>query len=303
MKKLFAFMLSLFTLTAAFAWPTKEINIILPYTLGGLSDRILRIMQVDLTNSLGVPVHIKSMPGAGNMVAITHIDSKPNDDHTFIFTLQEDFILGPMYQNNPIYNKFRPIILIGTIPYMLVGGNTASISKFKQQINNKATVNVGVVGLNGGAHLWISNIVAPLTINSIPYKGSAPLVTDVIGSHTEYGTISLTAAHKLVQSGQLVPIMQSGKQRSVLYPDVPTVNELGLTDPLELYVGFTIISRIDTDSNAEKIFSSAIRSIIANNPQIRALSLEGMNLVNLDMDESLKTYKQQIQRYEKIKNK
>ena len=300
MKKLITLVLTLIA-TTAFAWPTQDITLVVPYPPGGVNDQIARFIQPDLESILRVRVQVLNLPGAANSVAINHVMSKPNDDHTFIVSM-DDFIVGPLYQNNTAYNNFKAVNVVGTVPYLLVGGPNASVAKLKQQIQNKTTVNIGNNGVNGGAHLWITNLKSPLVVNSIFYKGSAPALTDVMAGHTEYGVSSIAASYKFVESGKLMPIMQSGQHRSTTYPKVPTQHELRFRGP-DALTWFAIFTRKDTSNVAINKFSEITRLIIANNTHFQELKTTGMNVTNLGVVESNAFFKQQIQQFEAVKNK
>lgn len=300
MKKSIASLLLLISVSA-WAWPSKDITLIVPYPPGGVNDQIARFMQPDLESILKVRVQVLNLPGAANSVAINHVMSNTNDDHTFIVSM-DDFVVGPLYQNNSAYNNFKAINVIGTVPYIMFGGPVASSSKLRQQIQQKAVVNIGNNGINGGAHLWITNLKSPLTVNSIFYKGSAPILTDVMAGHTEYGVSSFAASYKFIQASKLTPVMQSGKQRSVLYPKIPTQYELGFKGP-DALTWFAIFTRNDTSAVASQRFAEVARLIISNNSHIREFSISGMNVTNLGLNESDIFFKQQIRHFETSKNK
>ena len=300
MKKIIALLLTFVTATA-FAWPTQDITLVVPYPPGGVNDQIARFMQPDLESILRVRVQVLNLPGAANSVAINHVLSKPNDDHTFIITM-DDFIVGPLYQNNTSYNNFKAVNVVGTVPYIMFGGPNASIKNLKQQIQKKSTVNIGNNGINGGAYLWITNLKSPLAVNSIFYKGSSPVLTDVMAGHTEYGVSSIAASYKFIQAGKLIPVMQSGRTRSTTYPTVPTQNELGFSGP-DAVTWFAIFTRKDTPTVVVNKFSETARLIIANNPRLQEFKTTGMNVTNLGVVESDAFFKQQIQQFETSKNR
>ena len=295
MKKIIALILLLLSF-GVHAWPTREITLVVPYPPGGVNDQLARFMQPDLESILKVPVQIKNMPGAANAVAISYVLGKDNDNHTFVISM-DDFVLGPLYQDTRSYNKFQATNVIGTVPYVLFGNDKATTAKFKQQMADRQTVNVANNGANGGAHLWISNLKSPLTINSIYYKGSAPVLTDVAAGHSEYGVSSLSASYRFVQSGKLQPIMQSGLTRSALYPRVPTAHELGFAGP-DAHTWFAVLARKDTAPVALDRFGETVKLIVANNPKIQEFKSTGMTIVNYSGNKATRFFNQEIVQYE-----
>jgi tripartite-type tricarboxylate transporter receptor subunit TctC len=272
-----------------------------PYPPGGVNDQIARFLQPDLESILRVRVTVLNLPGAANSVAINHVMNKPNDNHTFIISM-DDFILGPLYQNQLTYKEFVATNIIGAVPFVFYGGADANLAKFKSQIKNRATVNVGNNGANGSAHIWTTGLESPLTINPIFYKGASQTITDVIAGHAEYGVTSVTATNKFIESGRLKAIMLSSAKRSHLYPDVPTAQELGFRGP-PAQTWFAAFARKDTDPQTLKIFSDRVRLIAANNVKIQNMRNDGMDLINLSNQPANTFYTDQISKFEKIKNK
>lgn len=122
----------------------------------------------------------------------------------------------------------------------------------------------------------------------------------MIAGHTEYGISSLAASYQFVQSGKLIPIMQSGKTRSSTYPNVPTALELGFTGPTST-TWFGVFTRKDTSNQAVDKFSSAVGLIVANNKKIQEFKSTGMDIINLPSKPAEKFLNQQIQHFEQQK--
>ena len=261
-----------------------------------MNDQIARFIQPDLESTLKVPVTVQNLPGAANAVAINHVMSKPNDNHTFIVSM-DDFVTGPLYRNNTAYMAFKSINIIGTVPYLIFGGKTASVPKLKNQIDSGDTINIGSNGINSGSELWIKNLSSSLKFNTIPYKGSSQLITDVIAGHSEYGVSSIAAAYSMIQNGDLMPLMQSGTSRSVALPEVPTQAELGITGPPSM-TWFGIFTRNDTPDSASEKFSATVSGIVAKNPKIQKFRNTGMDITNLNYAESDLFFQQQIKHFE-----
>jgi tripartite-type tricarboxylate transporter receptor subunit TctC len=298
MKTIIGILLGIIS-TAALAWPNQPITIVVPYPPGGVNDQIARFMQPDLESILKVPVVVENKPGAANAMAINYVLSKPNNDHTFIVSM-DDFVVGPLYKDSKSYQEFKAINVVGTVPYLLYSGSTGSLANFKKQIKNNSTVNVGNNGVNSGSHLWTSNLTSTLKINSIFYKGSTPMITDVVAGHTEYGASSIASSYPMVKSGKLIPIMQSGSKRSATYPNVPTQRELGFKGATST-TWFAIFTKNNTSDIASKRFAEAARIIIANNPNIQEFKNTGMDISNLGYNESESFFKQEIQQFENNK--
>jgi tripartite-type tricarboxylate transporter receptor subunit TctC len=299
MKKVLGFIISLMVCASVYAWPTKPITLVIPYPAGGTNDQIARNTQRDIESILKVTVNVVNIPGAGNMNAINHVLNRDNDDHTFIISM-EDFITGPLYLNSTAHTKFTSTNVIGVVPYVLYGNSTKTVDKLKKQIKAKELVNVGNNGVNGGAYLFMNHMQGGLRFNLVPYKGAAPLILDVIGGHVEYGMSTASAIKEQVDAGKIVPLMISGERRSALYPNVPTMKELGFKNA-GVKSWFGVLARQDTSKEALDKFSNTMGLITANNEWMRNLSATGMIVTNLTGDEAAVFYTKQVKHFESTK--
>lgn len=290
MKRIVALIFALLPLVAQ-AWPNKDITLVVPYAPGGVNDSLARLIAPDLESILKVPVQIKNMPGAANAVAVNHILSEKNDNHTFLFTM-DDLIIGSRN-----HEQFQPVTIIGTVPFMVVGNSKRSLREFQSQIRNRRNVSVANNGATGSAAFWISRLHTTLNINPIPYKGLAPELTDVLAGQVDYGVASVTGWHPYIQSGKLVPIMVSTNRIS-LYPTVPGFRELGFVGPTAT-TWFGVFARQDTDVEAVKKFSDTVRLIVKNNTKVQDLRNTGLDIVNLDLPASASFINREITRFSK----
>jgi tripartite-type tricarboxylate transporter receptor subunit TctC len=273
--------------------------LVVPYPAGGVNDQIARMAQPDLESILKVGVNVVNIPGAGNMNAINHVLARENDDHTFIVTM-DDFITGPLYLNNNSYKKFVATNIVGVVPYAFYGNSNKNLTTLKQQLKNKQLVNVGNNGVNGGGHLFLSDLTGSLKFNLVPYKGSNPLILDVIAGHVEYGTSTLSAIKEQVDAGKLVPLMVSGDKRSTVYPNVPTMKELGFKNT-NVKSWFGIFARQDTSKESVSKMSDTLSLIISNNYKIQNFKSGGMTISNLSGEDANKYYNKQIEHFETTK--
>ena len=299
MNKFLGFIVSWCICASVYAWPTKPITLVVPYPAGGTLDQIARNTQRDIESILKVTVNVINIPGAGNMSAINHVLNRENDDHTFVMTM-EDLITGPLYLNSTSYKRFIATNILGDVPYALYGNTTKNINKLKEQIKNKAIVNVGNNGVNGGAYLFMNQLSGNLQFNLVPYKGAAPLILDVLGGHVEYGMSSMSAISEQVDSGKIVALAVSGNARSALYPVVPTLKELGFKNT-NVKALFGVFTRDDTSKEAIDKMSSTMKLIFANNVWIQNLKTTGMTVTNLSGEEAMLFYNQQVKHFETTK--
>jgi len=299
MKKILLLLFSMLVISTANAtWPSKSITIIIPFPAGGPADKIVRTIQPDLEKEFGVQVLVTNMAGANAGVAATHVINRKNDNHTFLFT-ELEFVVGQAYSGTYLYRNFVPLSTILTSPFALYSNSSSPnlLSKFKAQIQNQSLINVGYVG---SAVAWLDQINSPLVMNLIPYKGGAPLFTDVLGSHVEYGISSAGGIwHRVYNDKSFKIVMISSNERLSSLPNVPTHPELGIKGPkVDLWYTFWALNT--TDVSVQRNFAQAVRKVVAKNSQIQELSKTGFRVVNLSQEDTEKYINAEITHYEKL---
>jgi len=302
MKQILVALASFFIITVAqAAWPTRPITIIVPFPPGGPADSISRNLQGDLQKEFGVPVIVTNIAGANATIAANHIMSERNDNHTFLFSDLE-FVVGQAYSGRHMYRNFTPLTTILTTPFIFYANASSPnlLERFKAQIKNKSIVNVGYVG---AAVAWTSQISSPLTTNMIPYKGGAPLYTDVLGGHVEYAISGAGGVWQGVYVNKTFkPIMLSSAERHPSFPDVPTATELGFKGS-KVDEWFTYWSLNSMDPEAQQAFIAGIRRTVAKNKYVQDLNKTGFKTVNLTHAETQKYIGSEIKKYEGLTNK
>lgn len=299
MKRLvMAIMLGMFPVLAQ-AWPTRDITVIVPFSAGGFGDQHARATAIDLEQILKVKVIVRNMPGGAMAVAMNHILSNDNDNHTFMWSM-DDMIVTSLVQGSRQHERFTTTNVVAVVTPLLFGGPGSSIDRLRQQIAQGVTINVGNLGHNGNYHLWTISTLGGTKMNPVPYKGTAPMIADVVAGHLEYGISQLSTAQHMIQEGRLIPVMALGETRHPNFPQVPTFRELGFRgDALQSWIGFA--ARSDTNPVALKIFSDAVRTSTRTNSFTQGLALRGVELVNLDAAASAKFITNDLQRIRRYK--
>jgi tripartite-type tricarboxylate transporter receptor subunit TctC len=296
-KLLLTFVLTCFS-TIASAWPTQPIKLVIPFGPGGMSDLQARIYQTELEKRVSQPVVVVYKPGGTNAVAVNHILSSDNDNHTFLIT-SDDFVAGSLNNNLNFHEKFVGVTILSKWPYMVFGNADSSVENFQKQIQQGKNVNIANLGINGGTDLWTANIKSKLKITGVPYKSTPNLLTDVVSGNTDYGIISVISFDQ--NSGlKIKPIMVSSEQRNTVFKDAPTYQELGFSGVFgQGWHG--IVARKDTDPAAIKSFSAMINDINRTNPKIQEFSKAGVSIINLPPRESAKFLQDEIDRFKKYR--
>jgi len=217
-------------------YPVKPIRLIVPYVAGGPSDLFARAVGQLLTEAWGQPVVIDNRPGASGNVGVLASVRSPADGYT-LNTVSIAFAVSPAMDSKLGYDPVKdlaPVSLLASINNILVVHPTVPVKSVKELIAFAAArpgqVTFASGGAGGAQHLageLFSNL-ANVKMTHIPYKGSAPGVTALIGGETMIGFADMVITLPHVKSGRLRALAVTGSQRSSLMPDLPTIAESGL---------------------------------------------------------------------------
>ena len=237
---------TLFTLAAYTAWPlaaraqaaypNKPIKLIVGFPPGGGIDFSARTIQAGLEAALGQPVVIDYKPGAGGVVAATDLTRTAPDGYTLLVANTGPFAIAPYLQSKMPYDPVRQFSYIGQIAesaYIVATRADHPAGDLKQFIAwaraNPGKANFASGGPGSSTHLngELLNAVAGIDLLHVPYKGSAPAVTDLIGGQTHLLIDAGTVLLPQVKGGRLKALAVTGPRRDPNLPDVPTVAEQG----------------------------------------------------------------------------
>jgi len=218
------------------AWPTRPVRLIVPFAPGGSTDVIARMLGQKLGELWGQPVTIDNRAGAGGNVGADLVAKAAGDGYTLLFASGSITINPQLYKNMPFDTRkdLVPITNVASGPMLVVVPENSPAKSVKDLIAmakaKPGTINFGSAGVGSQVHLAGENFAnaAGIDIVHVPYKGEAPAYTDLIGRQTQMMVGNFAAASALLGSGRLRALAVTGKQRSPLLPDVPTVAESGL---------------------------------------------------------------------------
>ena len=232
--------LSLLALTpgsaAAQAWPAKPISLVVPFPAGGTTDVLARALADKLQQSLGQPVVVESKPGAGATLGADYVAKAKPDGYTLLVGAVHHTIASSVYKKLPydFQKDLTPITTIALVPNVLViNANTPAKNLAELVALLKAKpgqYNFGSNG-NGTAQHLIGTLFENLTgteLVHIPYKGSGPLATDLLGGQVTMSFDTVTPVLQHIRSGKLRALAVTTARRSQALPEVPTLDEAGL---------------------------------------------------------------------------
>jgi tripartite-type tricarboxylate transporter receptor subunit TctC len=225
------------------AYPSKPLKLLVGYAAGGATDVIARLVGQKLGEGLGQTVVIENRAGANSNLGAEAVARSPADGYTvFVFTIANTI-------NATLYDKlgydpqkdFEPVGLIAKVPNILVVNNDVPVKTLAEYVAYTKAQPKGVTFASSGSgssiHLSgeMFKMVAKLNMLHVPYRGSAPAVTDLIGGQVQSMFDNAPSAMPHILGGRLRPLAITSAQRSPLLPEVPTVAESG-------YAGFDVQS-------------------------------------------------------------
>jgi tripartite-type tricarboxylate transporter receptor subunit TctC len=220
-------------------YPSRPVHVLMGLAPGGATDIQARRFSQKMTEDLKQPFVVENRPGVGEVLAIQAVTGAAPDGH-MIFAGTPGITIFPAFQDKPSYdpvNDFAPVSLITLAPYMLVVHPSVPAKTVRELVEFSKTVPGGLNWGTGGAatplHLggaWIANVTGA-KITLVPYKGTGPVLNDLVGGrlHATTGNPISTMPH--VKAGKLRLLAVTTVKRAKAYPDVPTVAESGIGIP------------------------------------------------------------------------
>jgi tripartite-type tricarboxylate transporter receptor subunit TctC len=220
--------------------PAGPIRIIVGFPPGGGTDALARILAAKLTTMWGQQVIVETKAGVAGVLAAEYVATQPADGTTLLMAHINSHALAPSLQPKMKYDPlgdFTPIALVGVTPNLLVCNQNQAAKTVPEIValckSKPGQVSFGSAGSGSAQHLALELFKQRAAVDAIhvPYKGSAPVITDLIGGQIQYAFETMTAATPHVKGGRLMAIAQTRLKRAKSYPNVPTMAELG-------YAGF-----------------------------------------------------------------
>lgn len=215
------------------AWPRKEVYITVPYAPGGGVDMLARMIGNEVAKK-GFPVVVENKAGAGSTVGTAYVAGRPKDGYNLLMA-NDAYSLAPAIYPTLPYNPKTDLVAVAPVAYapMLVLVNPASKFKTLPELikasQNGPALSWGSCGSGTDPHLAgeMMNTAFKMKNVHIPYKGCGPAIADTLGGQLDYSVVTISGAISYVNSGRLIPLAITSRERHKLYPNVPTVAELG----------------------------------------------------------------------------
>jgi tripartite-type tricarboxylate transporter receptor subunit TctC len=258
-------------LASAQSWPSKPIKVVVPFTAGGSTDTVARIVAEKLSLRLGQPVIVENRAGAGGAIGSELVAKSPPDGYTLLVGTSSTMAIIPHLYAKPTYDPTRdfvPVILLGTADIDIVVNPKVPARNVKELLAY-AKANPGKLTFASGGNGTISHLLgeyfksmANVDLLHVPYKGDAQMTTDLIGGQVDmaFGTAVVFLPH--IKSGKVNAIAVTNAKRSTTQKDLPTVSESGVPG-YEAVQWFGIAAPTGTPREVVQRLNDEIRAILA----------------------------------------
>ncbi|WP_064574188.1 tripartite tricarboxylate transporter substrate binding protein [Cupriavidus gilardii] len=228
---------ALTTPAAQAAYPERPIRWIVPFPAAGAMDNIARTLGEEMSQTLGQSIVVENRPGAGGNIGVELVARSPADGYTMLIVANGMAVNPALYRKlsyDPI-KDFAPVSLLAVVPNVLVANKAKTSAKTVPEVIASAKSQPGKytyasAGNGTSIHLAgeLFTSMAGVELLHVPYKGSGPAVTDLLGGQVDYMFDSITSAKPHIDAGKLTAIAVTTSKRSAALPNVPTVAEAGL---------------------------------------------------------------------------
>jgi tripartite-type tricarboxylate transporter receptor subunit TctC len=283
------------------AFPEKAITIVVPTAAGGANDAMARVIGQAMNAILKQPVIVDNKAGANGAIASEFVMRAPPDGYTLMLGYIATHAMNPSLQKlryDPV-KDFEPVGMVGSSATLMVVSPTVKASNAKDVVALlKATpdkISYASAG-NGTAPHFAAEMFKLATGTSmlhVPYKGSAPAITDTIGGQTQVMFPSLFTAMPYVKGGKLKAVGVAGEKRSALMPDVPTLKEQGING-VDVSQWYAIFAPAKTPRPIVDQLNKVLNEVLADKTVIQRLEGHGAEVSTMTPDQ-LRAYVQQEQ--------
>lgn len=256
-------------------YPSRPVRMIVPYAPGGITDLVTRLVSIELGKSLGQTVVVDNRPGANSMLGAGIVANARPDGYTLCTVIASHAANETLYPKKPFHavDSFTPVTLMGSAPLVLVVNTTLPIENVKDLVAyaraRPGQLSFGSSGVGASTHLSMELLMSLTGIRMvhIPYKGSNPALTDLIGGHIAAMFTVPSSVLSFAKTGKARVVAIASERRSELGPEIPTVGESGLPGFVaDTWVG--MLAPAGTPASVVNRLAKEVRTIV-HRPDIK----------------------------------
>jgi tripartite-type tricarboxylate transporter receptor subunit TctC len=291
-------------LAHAQAWPSKTITVVVPFPPGGTTDVLARAVATKLSANVGQPVIVDNKPGAGATLGAAQVAKATPDGYTLLMGAVHHTIATSVYKGltYSFEKDFSPITTVAMVPNVLVVNAKSPYNSVKDLIAaGKASPDKLAYGSNGNGtaqHMIGTQfqIASGAHILHVPYKGSAPLTTDLLGGQVDMSFDTVTPVLPFIKEGKLKPLAVTTAKRSSTLPNVPTLQEAGVPG-IAIGTWFGLLAPAATPKEVVAKLNAEIVKII-NTPEFKKQMFDiGAEPIGNKPEEMAKQIKEETEKF------
>ena len=259
-------------------YPTRPVRLIVAFTAGGTADRTARLIAAKMESALGESVVVENKPGANGAVAAKYVAQSDPDGYTLFFTTAGAIAISPAFHQGLNYDPIKDFAPVGkaaiNAPVLVVNANMKvnSASELAELARKKpGTITVGITGRGAMSDLALQlfEAAAGIQLQSVPYRGAAQAITDVLGGRLDGLVGDIPTVMGQVRAGKLKALATSSKDRSDIFLDVPTFVEQGFAGVIgDNWAG--VLAPAATPAPVIAKFNAAMVAAALKAPDLRA---------------------------------
>ncbi|OEZ30823.1 Bug family tripartite tricarboxylate transporter substrate binding protein [Variovorax boronicumulans] len=265
------------------AYPTRPVTLVVPYPPGGSADTVGRLVGQRLSEELGQPVLIDNRPGAGTAVGAAFVAKASPDGYTLLLGSGSTLTMNPAIRPNLPYDalgSFEPVAIVARIPLILLANRNVPIGNVKEFASAVRAApdkySYASFGTGTSSHFTGEIILQAVgaKIMHVPYRGSAPAMTDLIGGQVPFSVDTVTAAIPQLKGGKVKAIAVTTRQRSSQLPQVPTFAEAGYPE-VDADTWIMVVAPKGTPAPVRERLEKTLAKIVATPQAQAALQAQG----------------------------
>ena len=305
----FAAFVCVLAAASAFAqgYPARPIRMLVPFSAGGTVDIVARLLGAKLSADLGQPFVVENKGGAGGTIAAAMLAKSPGDGYTLMMMHQGLAFNASLYADLP-YDTLRdlaPIAYVGATPNALVVTDALPVKTVQEFLayarSNPGRIAYGSGGIGSAGHLSVE-LLQSLTgtkLTHVPYKGSGPAITDLIGGQIQAMLLTMPAVMPYVKGGKVRAIATSGARRSPALPDLPTIAEAGVPG-YEYTPWYGMFGPGTLPKELTARLNSAVNKALADAGVREKLAQQGLEVQSMTSDQFIGIVRADVARWGKI---
>jgi tripartite-type tricarboxylate transporter receptor subunit TctC len=288
-------------------FPDRPLHLIIPYGPGGIVDFAGRVLSKKIGDVLGQPVVAENKPGAGGIVGVDSVARADPDGYSMVL-MDPAIVVNPTLQHDLPYDVFKDLVtlsIVSSSPEVLVVAPQLGIKTFAE-LNaygkaNPGKLNFASAGVGTSPHLaaemWM--LATGIKAVHVPYKGIGGSFTDMMSNKVQMAFSSIAGALPFTSKGNIIPLATTGRTRSPVYPDLPTVAEAGLSGyEVDLWLG--LYGRAGTPAPVLEKLNAAIAKALKDDELKSAFATFGIEPRGTTLAEGAAFTKAEYEKWKKV---